>query len=117
MSIEEIKKELLNFREERDWSQFHDPKNLAEAISIEAGELLEMFLWKNKEEIANKIENDPEYREDIEDELADVITYCMQMANTLNLDVENIIFKKLEKVKAKYPIEKAKGNATKYTKF
>lgn len=117
MNIEEIKKELLNFREERDWSKFHDPKNLAEAISIEASELLELFLWKDKEEIVKEINNNLEYKNDIEDELADVLTYCIQMANTLGLDIEKIIFKKLEKVKRKYPVDKARGNNTKYNKL
>lgn len=117
MNIEEIKKELLNFREERDWSKFHDPKNLAEAISIEASELLELFLWKDKEEIVKEINNNLEYKNDIEDELADVLTYCIQMANTLSLDIEKIIFKKLEKVKRKYPVDKARGNNTKYNKL
>lgn len=117
MSIEKIKEELLKFREEREWAQFHDPKNLAEAISIEANELLQLFLWKNKEEIEHKIKNDLEYREEIEDELADVLTYCVQMSNRLDIDIEQIIFKKLEKVRSKYPVEKAKGNANKYTKL
>ncbi len=117
MSLDYIKEELLKFREERDWAQFHDPKNLAEAISIEASELLQLFLWKNKEEIDKKIKEDPEYREEIEDELADVLTYCVQMANTLDLDIKKIIFNKLDKVKKKYPVEKAKGNATKYNKL
>jgi len=117
MNIEEIKKELLSFREERDWSKFHDPKSLAEAISIEASELLELFLWKDKEEVVKEINNNLEYKNDIEDELADVLTYCIQMANTLDLDIEKIIFKKLEKVKRKYPVDKAKGNNTKYNKL
>ena len=117
MSLDYIKEELLKFREERDWTQFHDPKNLAEAISIEASELLQLFLWKSKEEIDQKIKEDPEYKEEIEDELADVLTYCIQMANTLDLDVKKIIFSKLEKVKEKYPVEKAKGKATKYNKL
>lgn len=117
MNLDEIKKELLKFREDRDWSKFHDPKNLAEAISIESGELLELFLWKNKQEIEEKIINDLEYKSEIEDELADILTYCIQMANTLDLDIEKIIFKKLEKVKEKYPIDKARGNHTKYNKL
>lgn len=117
MDIKEIKKILLDFREERDWAKFHDPKNLAEAISIEASELLELFLWKDKEDIYKYIKNDKQYQEDIADELADVITYCFQMANTLNLDIEEVILNKLNKVRDKYPIEKAKGVATKYYKL
>ncbi len=117
MSLEYIKKELLKFREERDWSKFHDPKNLAEAISIEASELLELFLWKNKQQIEEEIKNDEEFRQKISDELADVLTYCIQMTNTLDLDVQKIIFDKLDKVKKKYPVEKSKGNAIKYNKL
>lgn len=117
MDISKIKKILLDFREERDWTKFHDPKNLAEAISIESSELLELFLWKEKNDIYEQIKKDKQYREDIADELADVITYCFQMANTLNLDVEEIVLNKLEKVKSKYPVDKAKGVATKYYKL
>jgi NTP pyrophosphatase (non-canonical NTP hydrolase) len=117
MSLNAIKKKLLDFREERDWSQFHDPKNLAEAISIESAELLELFLWKNKDEVSNKIKNDPNYLQDIKDELADVLIYCIQMTNSLDLDVEQVIFDKLKKVSQKYPVDKSKGNAIKYNKL
>lgn len=117
MSLESIKSELLKFREERDWTNFHDPKNLAEAISIEAGELLELFLWKDKIQIEEELKNNKEFKQEISDELADVLTYCIQMTNTLDLDVETIIFDKLEKVKKKYPVEKSKGNATKYNRL
>ena len=97
--IEEIKK----FNEERDWDQFHSPENLAKSISIEAGELLECFQWNN--ENFNK------------EEVADVFKYCIQMATKLNVNPEEIILKKLEKTKKKYPIEKAKGVSTKYDKL
>lgn len=117
MDIKEIKKILLDFREERDWTKFHDPKNLAEAISIESSELLELFLWKDKDDIYKKIREDNSYKTEISDELSDVIICCFQMANTLNLDIENGILTKLEKVKIKYPIEKAKGLSTKYSKL
>lgn len=117
MEIRKLKDILLMFREERDWTKFHDPKNLAEAISIESAELLELFLWKSKEEIKEKINDNAEYKEEISDELADVITYCFQMANSLDLDIENIVLSKLEKVKNKYPLEKSKGISTKYTKL
>jgi len=117
MDLKEIKQKLLEFREERDWSKFHDPKNLAEAISIESGELLELFLWKEKQDIIEEINKNKNYEEDVSDELADILIYCLQMTNSLNLDPEKIIFNKLEKVIKKYPVEKAKGNVIKYNKL
>ena len=98
--------ELKKFNEERDWNKFHSPENLAKSISIEAGELLECFQWNNN---YNK--------EEVCEELADVFTYCIQMAMKLNVSPEEIILKKLEKTKKKYPVEKAKGVSTKYDKL
>lgn len=100
-------KEIIEFNKERDWDQFHSPENLAKSISIEAGELLECFQW-----------NSEEYeKEEVCEELADVFTYCIQMAMKLGVDPEEIILKKLEKTKKKYPVEKAKGVSTKYNKL
>lgn len=105
--MEELKKKMKQFNEERDWDQFHTPENLAKSIVIEAGELLECFQWDsenyNKQEVC--------------EELADVFTYCIQMAMKLEVDPEEIILKKLEKTKKKYPVEKAKGVSTKYNKL
>lgn len=105
--MERLIKEIKKFNEERDWDQFHSPENLAKSISIEAGELLECFQW-----------NSEEYeKEEVCEELADVFTYCIQMAMKLEVDPEEIILKKLEKTKKKYPVEKAKGVSTKYNKL
>ncbi len=104
--MDKLMKEIKQFNEERDWDQFHSPENLAKSISIEAGELLECFQWNNN---YNK--------EEVCEELADVFTYCIQMAMKLNVDPEEIILKKLEKTKKKYPVEKAKGVSTKYNKL
>jgi dCTP diphosphatase len=105
--MERLIKEIKKFNEERDWDQFHSPENLAKSISIEAGELLECFQW-----------NSEEYeKEEVCEELADVFTYCIQMAMKLGVDPEKIILKKLEKTKKKYPVEKAKGVSTKYNKL
>lgn len=104
--MEKIIEELKKFNEERDWDKFHSPENLAKSISIEAGELLECFQWNNN---YNK--------EEVCEELADVFTYCIQMAMKLNVSPEEIILKKLEKTKKKYPVEKAKGVSTKYDKL
>jgi NTP pyrophosphatase (non-canonical NTP hydrolase) len=103
--IEEITLELLKFRNERDWEQFHNPKDLALAINVEAGELLELFLWKNSEN-ANT--------EKIKEELADVFAYAFLLAEKYNFDVKEIVLEKIAKNGEKYPVEKAKGTAKKY---
>lgn len=115
--IQELKNLLLEFREKRDWQQFHNPKDLAEAITIEAGELLELFLWKNKEEIKDKLKTDKEFLQDVKDELADVINYCINFANSVDIDIYSIVKEKLDKNDKKYPADKAKGNAIKYNKL
>ena len=101
-----LTQQIRQFNEERDWDQFHSPENLAKSISIEAGELLECFQWNND---YNK--------EEVCEELADVFTYCIMMADKLGVSPEEIILKKLEKTKKKYPVEKAKGVSTKYDKL
>ena len=102
-TIERIKK----FRDDRDWKQFHTPANLAKAIAIESGELLEEFLWDNEN-----------YNEqNVKEELADVMIYCIHMANALNVDIEDIMNMKMDKNEVKYPVEKAKGKSTKYTEL
>lgn len=103
--IEEITQELLKFRNERDWEQFHNSKDLALAINVEAGELLELFLWKNSES-ANT--------EKIKEELADVFAYAFLLAEKYKLDVKEIVLEKIAKNGEKYPVEKAKGTAKKY---
>ncbi|GEA31242.1 nucleotide pyrophosphohydrolase [Clostridium diolis] len=104
-------KETINrirkFNDDRDWNKFHSPANLSKAISIEAGELLEEFLWDS--ENYNK--------ENVLEELADVMLYCIQMADVLDVDIEEIINKKMDKNEKKYPVEKAKGNSKKYTQL
>jgi NTP pyrophosphatase (non-canonical NTP hydrolase) len=105
---EEIIQALLKFRNERDWEQFHNPKDLALAINVEAGELLELFLWKSSEE-ANK--------EQVKEELADVFAYAFMLAEKYNFDVKEIILEKIKRNGEKYPIDKAKGIAKKYTEL
>ena len=99
---------LLDFRNERDWEQFHNPKDLALAINVEAGELLELYLWKNASE-AN--------REKIKEELADVFAYAFLLADKYQFDVKEIILEKIQKNAAKYPVDKAKGTAKKYNEL
>ncbi len=116
-NIQALKNLLENFRDKRDWSQFHDPKNLAEAISIEAGELQELFLWKDKDDVVEKIKSDPRFKERVGEELADVLIFCINFANATNLDIASVVIDKIDKADKKYPVEKAKGNANKYTEL
>ncbi len=101
----QIIQELLNFRNERDWAQFHNPKDLALAINVEAAELLELFLWKNETEA------DPDR---VREELADVFAFAFLMAERYQFDVSEIVLEKIQKNAEKYPVEKAKGSARKY---
>ena len=106
--IKTITDALTNFRNERDWEQFHNPKDLALAINVEAAELLELFLWKNAAD-ANK--------EKIKEELADVFAYAFLLADKYQFDVKEIILEKIQKNAEKYPVEKAKGTAKKYNEL
>ena len=94
------------FNKDRDWDQFHSPVNLAKSISIEANELLECYQW-----------NDNANLDDVKEELADVMNYCLQMSMVLGLDPIGIMNKKMDKTEKKYPVEKAKGKSTKYNKL
>ncbi len=106
--FEELKSKIKQFSIERDWDQFHNGKDLAIALSIEASELQEAFLWKNSEDV--KIEK-------VREELADIFNYAILIADKYNLDIREIVLKKLEKNAEKYPVEKAKGTAKKYTEL
>jgi len=106
--LKEITNALLTFRNERDWQQFHNPKDLAVGLSIEASELLESFLWKQASE-ANPTK--------IREELADVLAYAFLLADHYQLNVKEIVLEKIAMNAKKYPIEKAKGNAKKYTEL
>ena len=99
---------LLKFRDERDWEQFHNPKDLALALNIEAGELLEAFLWKPSEQADI---------ETVKEELADVLAFAFLLADKYGLDVKQIVLEKIEKNALKYPVEKARGSARKYTEL
>lgn len=97
---------IIRFNQDRDWAQFHSRENLAKSIAIEAGELLELFQWNADASL-----------EDIQDELADVIIYALDMAEVCGLDVDAIVNQKLDKNEAKYPVDKARGNSKKYTEL
>jgi NTP pyrophosphatase (non-canonical NTP hydrolase) len=105
---QEIIQALLKFREERDWEQFHNPKDLALAISIESAELLELFLWKKAED-ANS--------EKVKEELADIFSFAFLLAEKYGFDVKEIVLEKIRRNAEKYPIEKAKGSSKKYNEL
>jgi len=106
--IDTLLNALAEFTEERDWDQFHNPKDLAMAISIEANELLELFLWKSPSE-ANQ--------EKVKEELADILSFTFLLAKKYNLDIKQIMLDKIVLNKQKYPIDKSKGTAKKYTEL
>ena len=106
INMQELTKKVVEFTHERDWDQFHSPENLAKSISIEAGELLECFQWNNEYDL-----------DEVKEELADVINYCILMADKLGVDPKQIVLDKMEKTAKKYPVEKSKGKSTKYNKL
>lgn len=103
--------EILRFRDERDWRQFHSPKNLAEAVVVEAGELLEQFLWLRSDESENLSES---RLQAVRDELADIAIFLAYLCDVLNVDLEAAIRDKVDINSRRYPVEKAKGVHTKY---
>ena len=106
VKLEQLKEKIRSFNSDRDWDQFHSPENLAKSIAIEAGELLECFQW-----------SDDFNPEDVTDEMADVFVYLLQMADKLNVELVDIADKKMDRNALKYPVDKAKGNSTKYNKY
>lgn len=114
--LTELKNRIQQFIDERDWGKYHNPKDVAVSISIEAAELLELFQWVNDSEIA-KVLDDPSKLERLKEELADVIIYCLDLARILRIDVSEAVIEKIEKNAAKYPVEKVKGEYRKYTEL
>lgn len=105
--MKKIMKMIDDFNTERDWHQFHTPSNLAKSIAIEAAELLELFQWQEE----------PKSLEDLKEELADVLSYCLMMAQHYDLDLETILEAKIKKNALKYPTSKAKGKSDKYDQY
>lgn len=103
--VDRLYKEILNFREERDWKKFHTPENLAKSIAIEAGELLEHFQWGDEVDF-----------KELKDELADVLIYSFLMADAIGVNIEDIMLDKINKNKERFPISAVKGNSGKYSK-
>ncbi|WP_221031893.1 nucleotide pyrophosphohydrolase [Actomonas aquatica] len=115
-TLAEIKARVLGFAQERDWEQFHAPKNLSMALAAEAGELMEHFLWTTSEASRDAVK-EPVKRAKIEEELSDVVIYAIEFANMTGIDLAAAIERKMAANAAKYPVEKAKGRADKYTEL
>ncbi|UCG36742.1 MAG: nucleotide pyrophosphohydrolase [Candidatus Bathyarchaeota archaeon] len=109
-SIEDLKIAVSKFVHERDWERYHNPKDLAESICIEAAELLQLFQWRKPKD-GEGIKSDPSNIERIKHELADVVVYCLSMANTLDLDLSEVVLNKIEQNEKKYPADLYKGKA------
>lgn len=107
-NIQELMEQIVQFTNDRDWDQFHNGKDLALALSIEAAELNEAFLWKNAEEVIV---------DKVKEELADILNYAFLIAHKYNLNIEDIILSKLSKNAIKYPVDKSKGSSKKYTEL
>ncbi len=114
--ISELKERVLAFVHERDWEQFHSPKNLSMALAAETAELMEHFLWATPEE-SKSVAKDPAKRAKIAEELADVVIYALEFANSTGLDVAASIESKIAANARKYPVEKARGRSAKYTEL
>ncbi|HEY0945917.1 MAG TPA: MazG-like family protein [Opitutaceae bacterium] len=115
-TVAEIKARVLTFARDRDWEQFHAPKNLSMALAAEAAELMEHFLWATPE-ASRTIAQDPVKRAKIEEELADVVIYALEFANMTGMDVAGVIETKMARNAQKYPVEKARGRSDKYTEL
>jgi dCTP diphosphatase len=112
--LEDITQKIREFRDARDWDQFHNPKDMAIAISIEANELLEHFLWKSAEEVDKRVES---HREGIEDEIADIAIYLTELADKLGIDLLGAMERKLAKNEEKYPADRVRGSSKKYNEY
>lgn len=112
--ITELQKLIVDFRDERDWQQFHNPKDLAISLSLEAAEVLEHFQWKSPDEIAAHLKDQ---KTELADELADVLYWVLLMSHDLDINITESFLSKLEKNTVKYPVEKAKGSHKKYTEL
>ena len=113
-TVAELKELVAKFRDERDWKQFHNPKDLAVSINIEAGELLELFQWRSGDEVEADLRDSEQLRR-LREEVADIVVYCLNMSDTVGFDLAEAIVEKLEQNAAKYPADKARGSAKKYT--
>jgi NTP pyrophosphatase (non-canonical NTP hydrolase) len=114
MELKELQKKVIEFRDARDWAQYHNPKDLSISLSLEASELLEIFQWKDPQEV-EAIKSDPESRKRVKEELGDILIYARNMCHAFGFDPSEVILEKLKINEKKYPVDKAKGSARKYT--
>lgn len=114
--FDQLARRVVEFRDERDWAQFHNPKDLAVSVALEAAELLELFQWKNPEEVA-RAARDPEVKKAAAAEMADVLILLLSAADSLDVDLYEATIEKIRRNAEKYPVEKAKGNARKYDRL
>ncbi|MDA3837141.1 MAG: nucleotide pyrophosphohydrolase [Nanoarchaeota archaeon] len=114
--VHELKQKVKDFCDARDWEQFHDAKELAIALSIEVSELLEHFRWKSKEEVNHRF-TIPEKREEIEDELSDILFFVLRIAQMYDINLSSSLNRKIKKNDEKYPVEKARGSHKKYNEL
>jgi len=112
--IQTITEKIIHFRDERDWLQFHNPKDMALSLCLEAAELLEHFQWKTPAQVDTHLQT---HKEAVADELADVACYLLELSANLGIDLTEAIESKLKKNALKYPVEKAKGRITKYNQL
>jgi len=113
-NLEELTQKIIEFRDKRDWKQFNNPKDIALSLVLEAAEVLELFQWKNKEEVEKYAK---ENKDEIGEELADVLYWILLMSYDLGIDIRVALEKKINKNEEKYPVEKVKGKHTKYNKL
>ena len=113
-SLQTLTKKIIDFRNKRDWKQFHNPKDVALSLVLEATEVLEHFQWKNGEDIDKYVETN---KEEISEELADVLYWVLLISNDLDIDIKKALERKIKINDKKYPVEKAKGKSTKYNKL
>lgn len=116
LDLDKITAEIDKMVHDRDWDQFHSVKNLSMALSVECSELAEIFQWVTEEK-SNQAKHDPKIMAKLEDEVADVFVYLMRIIKKTDIDLEKVVLNKLAKSCAKYPVDKSKGNMTKYTEF
>jgi len=113
-TLEDITQKIRTFRDARDWAQFHNPKDMAVALSIEASELLEHFLWKSPEEVEARVQS---HHGEIADEIADIAVYLVELADNLGIDLFAAMEQKMEKNAAKYPADRVRGSSKKYNEY
>ncbi len=115
-TVAELKNHVQVFVAERDWTKYHSPKNLATSIAIEAAELMELYQWVSDKEAGKILRDKRKYRE-LEEELADIIIYCLSLASVANIDVSRAVISKIDRNRTKYPVERVKGDYKKYTEL